>query len=215
MLKVHTKVVTAIAQNARVLECTESKECVIVDPGGEAQKILKIIEENGLTCKAVWLTHSHLDHCGGVKPILDKLSIPLVAHPGEQINRANVVRTAQMFGLPASDWFNCPEPTQEIVGDERLSFGKLSAQVLFTPGHSPGHVSFYFPSDSTVISGDTLFEGSIGRTDLPGGNHETLIQSIKEKLLTLPDDTAVLSGHGEDTTIGREKRTNPYVATTR
>jgi hydroxyacylglutathione hydrolase len=215
MLKAHTKVVTAIAQNSRVLECTETKECVIIDPGGEAQKILKVVKDNGLTLKAIWLTHSHLDHCGGVKPILDEFVVPLVAHPGEQVLRANVVSSAQMFGLPASEWHNCPEPTQHIVGGEKLSFGKLSADVLFTPGHSPGHVSFYFADDSTVISGDALFEGSIGRTDLPGGNHEMLIRSIKEKLLSLPDDTAVLSGHGGDTTIGREKRTNPYVANTR
>jgi glyoxylase-like metal-dependent hydrolase (beta-lactamase superfamily II) len=117
-----------------------------------------------------------------------------------------------MYGLPASEWFDCPEPSIAIRGGEVLSLGNLRAEVLFTPGHSPGHVSFYFRSEKVLISGDTLFSGSIGRTDLPGGDHRTLIASIRENILTLDDEVRVLSGHGDDTTVGIERRSNPFLA---
>jgi glyoxylase-like metal-dependent hydrolase (beta-lactamase superfamily II) len=117
-----------------------------------------------------------------------------------------------MYGLSPADWFDCPEPTIQVQGGEELPLGELWAEVLFTPGHSPGHVSFYFRSEKILISGDTLFAGSIGRSDLPGGDHRTLISSIRDKILSLEDDVQVLSGHGEDTTVGAERHTNPFLA---
>jgi len=211
MLNVVTIPVTVFGQNARVLSCSDTKECVIVDPGGESDRILAACDAGGLRCTAVWLTHAHLDHCAGVRAILKRSELAIVAHPAERVLRERIPEIAAMYGLPANEWPTCPEPTLEIKGGEELHVGKVRAKVLFTPGHSPGHVSFFFPSERLVVSGDALFRGSIGRTDLPGGNHEQLIDSIKRELLTLPDETRVLSGHGGDTTIGEERQSNPFL----
>lgn len=212
MLEITRVPVTEFQQNARVLRCTTTGDMVIVDPGGDYPLIQEVVASKEGRCIAIWLTHSHLDHCGGVAPLLERYAVPLIAHPGEQEMRAHVTSIAKMYGLPLENWPTCPEPSQSIVGGETLSVGKHSALVLHTPGHSPGHVSFYFAEDGVVLSGDALFQGSIGRTDLPGGNHEQLITSIRRELLTLPDATRVLSGHGPDTTIGAERATNPFLS---
>jgi hydroxyacylglutathione hydrolase len=211
MLHVDTIPVTEFGQNCRILWCSETKECVIVDPGGEAEKILGRVEKLGVSPKQIWLTHSHLDHCAAVAPLMKKLSVALVGHPAEKMLRNNVGSFAQMYGMDPSEWPNCPEPSIEVVGGEEVCVGNCKAQVLFTPGHSPGHVSFYFPQDSILASGDVLFKGSIGRTDLPGGDMKTLVHSIHSKIFTLPGNTRVLCGHGEDTTIAEEQISNPFV----
>lgn len=211
MLKVETIQVTEFMQNARVVWDSDSLEGVIVDPGGEPEKILDFVRREKIKVKEVWLTHSHLDHCGGVAPLLKELLCPLVAHPDEAMMRQGVQAIAAMYGLPVEQWHICPEPSVVVTGGEVLSVGAHSTQVLFTPGHSPGHVSFYFAKENTLISGDVLFCGSIGRTDLPGGNHRELISSIKERIMPLPDETTVLSGHGQDTTVGRERVSNPFL----
>lgn len=211
MLKIETVQVTEFMQNSRVVWDSETLDGVIVDPGGDAEKILEVVQREKLKVREVWLTHSHLDHCGGVAPLLRELGCALVAHPDESMMRQGVQAVAAMYGLPATDWHNCPEPSVVISGGGTLAVGSHKAQVLFTPGHSPGHVSFYFSKEKTLISGDVLFYGSIGRTDLPGGNHRELISSIKERIMPLPDDTKVLSGHGENTTVGRERVSNPFL----
>ena len=210
MLNVETIPVTEFDQNSRILWCSDTKQGVIVDPGGDAEKILATTQRWGLTITAVWLTHSHLDHCGGVQPILDALKVPLVAHPEERMMRNNVKSIAQMYGMSPAQWYNCPEPTIEVRGGESLSIGNSSCVVLFTPGHSPGHVSYYFERDGIVASGDVLFAGSIGRTDLPGGDTKTLLDAIRREIFTLPAETRVLTGHGPDTTVGEEKASNPF-----
>jgi len=212
MLSIITLEVTPFMQNARILSCSKTGSTVIVDPGGEAHKILSELRARGLTCSQIWLTHSHLDHCGAVLPLIEELGVPLVAHPAEAAMRSRVRAIAQMYGLSAGDWFDCPEPTVQVQGGEELALGELRAEVLFTPGHSPGHVSFYFRGEKVLISGDNLFAGSIGRSDLPGGDHDTLIASIRDRILSLEDDVRVLSGHGEDTTVGAERNTNPFLA---
>jgi glyoxylase-like metal-dependent hydrolase (beta-lactamase superfamily II) len=164
----------------------------------------------GVSIKAVWLTHSHLDHCGGVAPLLESLKVPLVANPEERMMRSNVQSIAQMYGMSPAQWHNCPEPTVNVQGGETLSIGNSSCVVLFTPGHSPGHVSYFFEKDHILASGDVLFAGSIGRTDLPGGDTETLLDAIRREVFTLPPDTRVLTGHGPDTTVGEEKASNPF-----
>lgn len=211
MLEVITVPVTVFSQNARVLWCSETKEGVLVDPGGDSDLLSGTCDGAGVRVTAIWLTHAHLDHCAGVAALLKRYSVPLVAHPDERMLRERIPDIARMYGLPADEWPACPEPTHAVRGGEELRMGNVRAQVLFTPGHSPGHVSFYFPADSVVVSGDALFCGSIGRTDLPGGDHAQLLASIKRELLRLPDETKVLSGHGEDTTIGAERRENPFL----
>jgi len=210
MLNVETIPVTEFGQNSRILWCSDTKQGVIVDPGGDAEKILATTQRLGLTITAVWLTHSHLDHCGVVQPILDALKVPLVAHPEERMMRNNVKSIAQMYGMSPAEWYNCPEPAVEVRGGESLSIGNSSCVVLFTPGHSPGHVSYYFERDGIVASGDVLFAGSIGRTDLPGGDTKTLLDAIRREIFTLPPETRVLTGHGPDTTVGEEKASNPF-----
>lgn len=210
MLRVETIPVTEFFQNSRVLWCDSTHAGVVVDPGGEPEKILAAIKRLAISITHVWLTHSHLDHCGGVAPLIEALHVPLVAHPGEKMLRANVTSIVQMYGMSPQGWANSPEPDIEVRGGETLNVGLCRAQVLFTPGHSPGHVSFYFKDDGVVVAGDTLFAGSIGRTDLPGGDMKTLINSIRGQLFTLPLVTRVLSGHGDDTTIGTEVSSNPF-----
>lgn len=211
MLKFETIEVTPFPQNCRILWCSDTKEAVVVDPGGDAEKIARRLEALQVKCNVIWLTHSHLDHCGGVAPLQEALNARLFAHPCESDFRASVVTVAQMYGLPLKEWHNCPEPTDLLTGGEVLSVGRCRAEVRFTPGHSPGSVSFYFPEDRIIVSGDVLFAGSIGRSDLPGGNHQQLLGSIKQEILSLDDSTRVLSGHGEDTTVGEERRHNPFL----
>lgn len=211
MLEVTTIPVTVFGQNARILWCSVTMKGVVVDPGGDVDRLVQACNVRGVEVVAIWLTHSHLDHCAGVSLLLQHYAVPVFAHPNEKLLRENIPEIAKMYGLPAQDWPACPEPDRAILGGERLSVGDLEAVVLFTPGHSPGHVSFYFPTENIVVSGDALFHGSIGRTDLPGGNHNQLIESIQSQLLPLPEVTRVLSGHGEDTSIGEEKRHNPFL----
>jgi len=210
-MKVETLLVTPFMQNARILWSEKSKRGVVVDPGGEAEIILEALERLGVTCEAIWLTHSHLDHCGAVAPLIEKLKVPLYAHPAERIMRSKVVEISRMYGLPDGILFNCPEPDHEIVGGEVLQIDGESCKVLFTPGHAPGHVCFYFKELGELIAGDTVFAGAIGRTDLPGGDYDTLISSIRTEILSLPDETIIRSGHGPDTTVGAERKTNPFL----
>lgn len=212
MLKVATVPVTLFEQNCRILFDTDSNEGVVIDPGGDVEKICLEIENIGCSVKEIWLTHSHLDHCAGAAGLLSRYPVPLVATSCEKTMRSSVCVVAAMYGLAAEEWPNCPEPTKVIQHGDLLSVGNYSARVLSTPGHSPGHVSFYFTSEGFVVGGDALFRGSIGRTDLPGGDISQLLASIKRELLTLPDETCVLTGHGPDTTIGQEKKTNPFLS---
>lgn len=202
--------VTEFMQNCRIVADRDAKNAVIVDPGGNPDKIAQLITDSGLTPKAVWLTHSHLDHAGAVPALLRKYSIPLYANPSEKIMRQKMPEIAAMYGLPTKNYPVCPEPDHEITGGEIVAIADFQFQVLFTPGHSPGHLCFYCAEMSTLLAGDLIFQGSVGRTDLPGGDPDVLLKSIKTQILPLPDDTIVYPGHGPDTTIGAERKTNPY-----
>lgn len=202
--------VTPFAQNCRLLIDDSARSAVVVDPGGEPERILAELSGRKLKLSEIWLTHSHLDHCGGVRSLKAATGAALLGHPVEAMMRANVVRIAAMYGIP-SGFEDCPEPDRFISGGEELSFGGATFKVLFTPGHAPGHVCFYDVAGKTLLAGDTLFSGSIGRTDLPGGDADLLLESIGREILTLPDDTRVLSGHGDDTTVGKERRSNPFL----
>ena len=212
MLEIKTIEVALFPQNARVLICTETKQAVVVDPGGDVNKILNAVEDEDLKISEVWLTHSHLDHCGGVKELIELTGAKLYGHKLEKEYRASIERYAMVYGLPAGSMQDCPEPDVYIDEGDQLSLGEHKFDVLFTPGHSPGHVCFYNPKESLLIAGDTVFAGSIGRTDLPGGNYQVLMDSIRAKILSLPGDTKIMPGHGPDTTVDVEKRTNPFLS---
>jgi hydroxyacylglutathione hydrolase len=212
--------------NCQILVCTETFEAVIIDPGDEAQKILKSIEtlENQLggqkiLVRALLHTHAHFDHMGATRDVVSELkkngivAPTIMLHSGDQMIYDNLEKQGEMFGFS----FEKPLPVDQYLQDEEeLKFGSLKFKVLHTPGHSPGGVCFHLKSDQAnqipevVFTGDTLFKRSIGRPDLWGGDEKTLLQSIKQRLFTLDDDTCAWPGHGFSTLIGEEKRENPY-----
>ncbi|MBK9733539.1 MAG: MBL fold metallo-hydrolase [Saprospiraceae bacterium] len=189
----------------------DTKECIIVDPGcnnvSEQNELTAFISDNSLLPKHLINTHCHIDHILGNQFVANKYDLKLTAHKGEKQVLLFGAQTALMYQIHYE-----PSPAIEIYLDEGdlLTFGKTSLEVLFTPGHSPASISLLQKDQHILICGDVLFQGSIGRTDLPGGNFETLTRVIKSKFFTLHDDTVVYSGHGETTTIGIEKRTNPF-----
>ncbi|NMC63954.1 MAG: MBL fold metallo-hydrolase [SAR324 cluster bacterium] len=211
MLKTIEIPVTPFQQLCRILYDEDTKEAVIVDPGGEAERILDRIEGAKLKCVEIWLSHSHLDHCGAVKTLKSRLKLTLRAHPIEKDLRRGVLNYAAILGLPSEDMDNCPEPDSLLRGGELLKVGTYSFTVLHTPGHSPGHLCFYCEEQQLLLAGDLIFAGSIGRTDLPGGSYEVLMSSIKHTILKLPDETRILSGHGPSTTVGEERISNPFL----
>ncbi|MEO6884483.1 MAG: MBL fold metallo-hydrolase [Bacteroidia bacterium] len=190
----------------------ETKECIIVDPGcsnASEKKILSdYIEKEKLNPVKLINTHCHIDHVLGNKFVSEKYKIGLEIHSNELEILHSLERVGQMYGVETEP---SPEPIQLLTESEKIIFGNTSLDILFTPGHSPGSISFYNKAKKILISGDVLFYGSIGRTDLPGGNYETLIESIKTKLLILEDDITVYSGHGKPTTIGFERMNNPFL----
>lgn len=211
MLNVHFFTFNAFQENTYLIS-NHKKECWIVDPGMYEQRetdgFISFIEKQGLTPKAIINTHAHLDHIFGVQAMVDKYNIPFSIHQLEQPVLDRGRETAAMFGFSFN---NLPAVSGYIDHTKPLQLGEDTLEVFLTPGHSPGSVSFYYKPGNWVIAGDVLFQGSIGRTDLPGGDFDTLIRSIKTHLFALPYNTTVLSGHGESTTIGDEKRDNPFL----
>lgn len=189
----------------------QSKECVIVDPGcydpREKTILTDFIREQGLDVKLLLNTHCHIDHVLGNKYVMDTYKVDLAIHKTD-------VQTLQAVKIYAPNYgfmhFDESEPTVFLEEGDVVSFGETELEVLFVPGHAPGHIAFYHKESATCVSGDVLFRNSIGRTDLPGGDTATLMDSIHKKMFQLPDETTVLSGHGEETTIGYEKKHNPF-----
>jgi hydroxyacylglutathione hydrolase len=212
-----TRAVPPFMKNGYVLGCEATREGIVIDPGDEVDELLVAAERQSLDVKAILLTHAHLDHVTGVARAKDVLKVPVWLHEADNALYERVVQQGSMFGLrvdpqPPVDRFYAP--------DQAIRFGEYEITVLHTPGHCPGGVALAVngdprtagPTDRRIlIVGDTLFAGSIGRTDLPGGDTQTLLRSIREVLFRFPDGTPVYSGHGEPTTIGRERRTNPFV----
>ena len=199
--------VGAIQTNCYIVGCEETKEGVVIDPGGDSELILAEVEKAGLTIKYILNTHAHFDHILANGPLVKATGAPLAIHPLE-LPMLRAGGGAAAFGLEVPPG---PEPDMELAEGDKISFGTHTFEVLFTPGHTVGHVSFYEAQTGIIFDGDVLFAGGIGRTDLPGGDYETLMNSITEKLMILPDETTVCSGHGPVTTIGRERAGNPWL----
>jgi glyoxylase-like metal-dependent hydrolase (beta-lactamase superfamily II) len=207
-----TRAAPPFMKNGFVIGCEETREGVIIDPGDDVELLLEAVEQHGLSIRYILLTHAHLDHITGVRRAKEVLGAPVVLHRNDNFLYEGVVQQGQMFGLeidaqpPVDRFYDGPGP---------WVFGRYAAWVHHTPGHCPGGVCLAVGRDDeagrALFVGDTLFAGGIGRTDLPGGSLPTLLRSIREVLFSFPDDTVVYSGHGEPTTIGIEKKTNPFL----
>ncbi len=196
----------AFAENCYILVDRDAGDAVLVDPGEEADLFLRRLATERVSLKAVWLTHSHADHILGVGSVIQATGVPLYLHPADRPLYDALPQQSAWLGLQPS----VPPPPDEALEDGmELMLAGLTFEVRHVPGHTPGHVAFV--GHGVAVVGDALFAGSIGRTDLPGGHTATLLASIRERLLTLPDETIVYPGHGPDTTIGRERRTNPFL----
>ncbi|RME43408.1 MAG: MBL fold metallo-hydrolase [Caldilineae bacterium] len=200
-------VVSPFQANCYLIGCEETRAGAIVDPGDEAPRILRAVERLGLDIRHVLLTHAHIDHIGAAAEVARATGAPLALHRND-LPLLKAGGGGLLFGLPAPPY---KEPDVWLEEGDEIEVGNYTLRVLFTPGHSPGHVTFYAPQAGALFDGDVLFAGSIGRTDLPGGSFETLMDSIAHKLMPLPDETVVYSGHGPATTIGRERVSNPFL----
>jgi len=202
--------VTAFEQNCSLLWCDQTKEAAVVDPGGDIQKIIQVAQGKGLTLKKIVLTHAHIDHAGGVAELAKLKSLPIEGpHIEDQFWISALPQQSQMFGFQSVDSF---DPDRWLNDGDTVSIGNEVLSVLHCPGHTPGHVVLFHQSSRLAIVGDVLFQGSIGRTDFPKSDHNTLLASIRTKLWPLGDDVKFISGHGPMSTIGHEKATNPFVA---
>lgn len=201
--------VTPFQQNCAIVKCTATNKAAIVDPGGDAPAILEAVKKFGVDVDKVLLTHGHLDHAGGVAAVVAALKVPVEGpHVDDKALLEGIARQAQMYGV---DGMTDAWSDRYLNEGDTVTVGNLNFDILFVPGHSPGSVVYVCREAPIAFVGDTIFEGSIGRTDLPGCNHALFIEGIKTKLLTLPEETVCLPGHGGATTIAQEKATNPFL----
>ena len=201
--------VSPFQENCYVIGDEESMTGAIIDPGDEATRIALTVERVGLEISQIIVTHSHIDHVGAVAQLVDEYMCPVLMHAEAEAMLKTVPQQAMMMGMRFG---KIPNVDLHVGDDEVLEVGSLRLRSMYTPGHAPGHLAFLVEDEGLVFSGDALFAGSVGRVNLPGGSMEVLMRSISERLLTLPDETRVLSGHGPETTIGRERVTNPFLS---
>ena len=201
--------VTPFEQNCSLLWCDETKQAAVVDPGGDIERILAAVQKYGLVLEKILVTHGHIDHAGAVAELSEKLSLPIEGPQREdQFWIDGMPQQSRMFGFPPAGHFT---PTRWLADGDTVQIGRCTLHVRHCPGHTPGHVVFHSPEAQRVFVGDVLFAGSIGRTDFPQGNHAQLIASIRDRLWPMGDDTVFIPGHGPESTLGEERRFNPYV----
>lgn len=205
--------VTAYQQNCSILICEQTRKAAFVDPGGEQERLFAVLKEHNAELEKIFLTHGHLDHVGAAKFIAQTAQVPIEGpHQADQFWLDGLEEYAKMMHFPATQTFT---PDRYLKDGEQVQFGNIILRVLHCPGHTPGHVVFYHAPSQLAWVGDVLFQGSIGRTDFPQGNHQQLIASIKTKLWPLGDDITFIPGHGPTSTFGEERRHNAFVADSR
>lgn len=209
-MKVAIIPVTPLQQNCSLLWCEETQKAAVVDPGGDLDLVLAAVEEARVTLEKILVTHGHIDHAGGVEELARRLNLPIEGPQREdRFWIEQMPAQSAMFGFLKAQAFT---PTRWLEQGDTVSVGNVRLEVRHCPGHTPGHVIFFAPRARLAFVGDVLFAGSIGRTDFPRGDFDTLIRSIREQLFTLGDDVAFVPGHGPMSTFGEERRTNPYVS---
>ena len=210
---------TAFEQHTRVVGCEKTLRAICIDPGDDSDAIVAAIDKHGLALQAIGCTHAHMDHVGGVAGLKKrKPAAKIIMHPADEPIYQQLPNQPAWIGIPRSQWqaygldYDQPPPVDEHWADgETYNVGEIAFKVIHCPGHTPGHVVLFAPVEMKVFVGDCLFAGSIGRTDLPGGSTKQLMDSLFNKILPLGDDVEVLSGHGPNTTLGYERRTNPFL----
>lgn len=209
MLQADIIPVTPFQQNCTILFDPDTKEGVLVDPGGDVDLILQTVRENGITLKEIWLTHGHIDHAGGAKEVKEALGLEIVGPHEDDLPLLQVIEDrGRAFNI---EGVQNVTPDRFLKDGDKVSFGAHEFEVYHTPGHSPGHVIYFNRAQNFAHVGDVLFHGSIGRTDLPGGNHQQLLDSIRDKVLPLGDAVGFICGHGPGGQIGEERRNNPFL----
>jgi hydroxyacylglutathione hydrolase len=210
VMKVSVIPVTPYQQNCSLLICEETNKAALVDPGGDIPKLLKALEQSGCELEKIFLTHAHMDHCAAAGELRDKFEIPIEGPQADDwFWLEKLPEWCKMAGFPIAEVFT---PDRWLDDGETVSFGNVTLKVSHCPGHTPGHVVFFHEATKLAFVGDVLFQGSIGRTDFPRGDYDTLVNSIRSKLWPLGDDVVFVPGHGPDSTFGRERQTNPFVS---
>ncbi|HMP56487.1 MAG TPA: MBL fold metallo-hydrolase [Novosphingobium sp.] len=201
--------VTPFEQNCSLLWCTKTKKAALVDPGGDLDRLKLALERAGVTLEKILVTHGHMDHCGLAGVLARDMGVPLEGpHEGDRFWIESLDDPTKRYGLDGESF----EPDRWLHHGDTVTIGDLTLDVLHCPGHTPGHVVFFHAPSRLAVVGDVLFQGSIGRTDFPQGNHEQLLSSIRDRLWPLGDDVTFIPGHGPTSTFGQERRTNPFVA---
>jgi len=201
--------VTPFQQNCTLLWCEQTRAAALIDPGGDAERLFAAVAERGLKLVSLLLTHGHIDHVSAAAELAAQLQIPIVGpHRADEYWLNELPQQSAMFGFPHTAAF---KPDRWLVHGDQVTVGNQTLEVLHCPGHTPGHVVFFHAATQVAFVGDVLFQGSIGRTDFPGGDLDTLLSSIRERLWPLGDEVVFIPGHGPSSTFGAERRSNPYV----